>query len=111
MNDLKSLIETLSTLSIKDLGKHLSNITNLYAKPFITWKKIISSRNESYELYILYIVYYSIVIFFLIDNSKYVIPITILELSLTIIPFSFLIIPFIFFRRVWKKRIKNNRLF
>ena len=111
MNDFKSHTEFLSKLSISDLRKHFSNITVLYLKPIKSWKKIISYRKESYDFFILFVLYYSVIVFFLISNSKYVIPITILELLLTIIPFSFLYLPFVFFRKKWNIKIKSNRLF
>lgn len=111
MNDFKSLTEFLSKLSISDLGKHFTTISELYTKPIKSWKKIISYRKESYDFFLLFVIYYSVIVFFLISNSKFVIPITILEIVLTLIPFSFLYIPFAFFRKKWNKKIKSNRLF
>lgn len=111
MIDFKSLSEFLSKLSINELGKHFNNISELYTNPIKSWKRIISYRKESYDLFLLFVVYYSIIVSFIISNTKYIIPITILELVLTIIPFSFLYPPFLFFRKKWNKKIKSNRLF
>ena len=111
MNDLKSLIEFITKFSIKDSGLHLTNIANLYAKPFCSYKKIINYRQDSYQFFILFIFYYSILIYFVVDNIRLVIPLTVLELILTIIPFLFLLPPFLFFRNKWQKKINSNRLF
>jgi hypothetical protein len=111
MNDFKSLTEFLSKLSISDLGKHFTTISELYTKPIKSWKKVISCRKESYDFFLLFVIYYSVIVFFLISNSKFVIPMTILEIVLILIPFSFLYIPFAFFRKKWNKKIKSNRLF
>ncbi len=111
MIDFKSLTEFLSKISISDLGKHFTTISELYTKPLKSWRKIISYRKESYDFFLLFVLYYSIIVYFIISNSKYVIPITVLEVVLTLIPFSFLYFPFVFFRKKWNKRIKSNRLF
>lgn len=111
MSDLKSTYEFLTSLSIDNLAKHFTNISELYLKPVRSWKKIISYRKESYNLFLLFVVYYSVIISFIISDYRYVIPVTVLELVLTVIPFSFLYLPFVFFSRRWNKKIQSNRLF
>lgn len=113
MNEIKLFFDFLSKFTLKDLDFHFANVVNLYTKPISAWRKLLLNNDseKSYNLFLLFVVYYSAIIFFLIDNSKFVIPITILELFLTLIPFSFLIFPFIFFRKKWKINLKNNNLF
>jgi hypothetical protein len=113
MNEIKSFFDFLSKFTLKDLDFHFTNVVNLYTKPISAWRKLLFNNDseKSYNLFLLVVVYYSVIIFFLIDNSKFVIPITILELFLTLIPFSFLIFPFIFFRKKWKINLKNENLF
>ncbi|WP_417354423.1 hypothetical protein [Flavobacterium sp.] len=111
MNELKSLLEILSKISVKDFGQHLTNIVDLYKKPISSYKKVISYRKKSYDYFLLFVIYYSIVVYFMIEDTKFVIPLTFLELLLTLIPFSVLIFPFLFFRKLWNKKIKSNRLF
>lgn len=113
MDEIKSFFEFLSKFTLKDLDFHFSNIVNLYTKPISEWKKLIydDDKEKPYSLFSLVIIYYSIIIFFLIDNSKFVIPITVLELFLTLIPFSFLLFPFVFFRNKWCKNLKKENLF
>lgn len=111
MNEFKSLIEFITKFSIKDIGLHLINIANLYARPLHTYKKIINNRHNSYDFFILFILYYSVLVYFIVDNIKLVIPLTVLELILTAIPFVFLLPPFLFFRNKWQKKVKSNRLF
>lgn len=111
MDELKSFYEFLSNLSIKKIGIHLKNIANLYKKPITLWRKLINHKKDSYDFFLLIIIYYSIVVYFIVDNPKFVIPITVLELLLTLIPFSFLVLPFIYFRNKWCKKLKTNSLF
>ncbi|MBF4491623.1 hypothetical protein IR010_03655 [Flavobacterium sp. MR2016-29] len=113
MNEIKLFFDFLSKLTLKDLDFHFTNVVNLYTKPISAWKKIIlnNDNEKTYNLFLLVVIYYSVIIFFLIDNSKFVIPITILELFLTLIPFSFLFFPFIFFRNKWCKNLKSENLF
>jgi len=113
MNEIKLFFDFLSKLTLKDLDFHFTNIVNLYINPVSAWRKLIlnADSGKTYNLFLLVVIYYSVVIFFLLDNSKFVIPVTILELFLTLIPFSFLIFPFIFFRNRWSKNLKSENLF
>lgn len=111
MNELKSLIELFTKFTLKDIGIHLTNISNLYVKPLYTYRKIINYRNDSLNFFLLFISYYSIILFFLIDNTKLVLPITILELLTSTIPFLFLLPTFLLFKKIFKVRLKANRLF
>ena len=107
-----SLFEsTLSKLTLKELGTHLRNYADLYANPIKVWKKIISNRNESYNLLILHLIYYCIFIFFIVKEITLAIPIVILEAAITIIPLLLFLIPFLFFVKVFKKQYKLTKLF
>lgn len=107
-----SLFEsTLSKLTLKELGTHLGNYADLYSNPIKVWKKIISNRNEGYDLLILHLSYYSIFIFFIVKEITLAIPIAILEAAITIIPILLFLIPFLFFVRVFKKQYKWTKLF
>lgn len=107
-----SLFESiLSKLTLKELGTHLGNYADLYAKPVKVWKKIISNRSEGYNLLILHLIYYSIFLFFIVKEITIAIPIAILEAAITIIPLLFFLIPFLFFVKVFKKQYKWTKLF
>lgn len=107
-----SLFEsTLSKLTLKELGSHLGNYADLYAKPIKVWKKIISNRSEGYNLLILHLIYYSIFLFFVIKEITLAIPIAILEVAITIIPLLLFLTPFLFFVKVFKKQYKWTKLF
>lgn len=107
-----SLFEnTLSKLTLKELGTHLGNYADLYANPIKVWKKIISNRNEGYNLLILHLIYYSVFIFFIVKEITLAIPVTILEAAITVVPLMLFLIPFIFFVKSFKKQYKWKKLF
>lgn len=111
MDLFKWLVNLLSISSINDLRIHLSNIKNLYTSPVKTWRRIISFRNKASNFFILFIIYYTVLIFIVINDYALVFPIVIGELLLTLIPFSIFYIPFLLFTKIWNKRIKSDRLF
>ena len=111
MTELKTLIDFLGKLTIKDIGIHLSNIALLYSNPIKTYRKLVKNEYDSYHFFILFILYYAFLVFFIIDDSKWIIPITILEIILTLLPYSFLIIPFLIFRKKYCPNIKCSGLF
>ena len=111
MTEIKTLLNFLSKLTIKDIGIHLSNVALLYASPRTSYRKLVKNEYESYRFFILFILYYAFLAYFLVENPKYIIPLTLLEVVLTLFPFSFLIIPFIIFRKKYAPRVKYNGLF
>ena len=105
------LFDTFKDLSVQEIGKHLDNYVQLYIKPAKVWKKIVSYRNDSYNLLVQYIIYLVILFFTIFKERSLVIPALLLEILLTIIPFSFFILPFKVFTKLFNKKIRANRLF
>ena len=111
MTELKTLMAFLGKMTIKDIGIHLSNVALLYANPIKTYRKLVKNEYESYRFFILFILYYAFLVFFIIDDSKWIIPFTILEIILTLLPYSFLVIPFLIFRKKYSSNLKCSGLF
>lgn len=106
------MLETiLNKLSLKELGKHLSNYCNLYVKPIETWKKAIDLRNSSYDFIVLNLVYFTILILLVVKDLYLAIPICIVEIILTLFPFLIFIGPYKISSFLFKIQWKWNRLF
>jgi hypothetical protein len=111
MTELNTLMSFLGKLTIKDVGIHLSNVALLYANPIKTYRKLVKNEYEAYRFFILFILYYAFLVFFIIDDSKWIIPFTILEIILALLPYSFLVIPFLIYRKKYFPNLKCSGLF
>ena len=106
------MLETiLNKLSIKQIGKHLSNYANLYIKPIEAWKKAIDLRTSSYDFVILHIVYFTILILLVVKDIYLAIPICLMEIILTLFPFFIFIIPYRITGVLFKIKTSWKRLF
>jgi hypothetical protein len=101
----------LNKLTLKELGKHLSNYANLYIKPLESWRRAISLRTQSYDFVILHLVYYTIFLLIIVRDLYLAIPLSLLEIVLTLLPFLIFILPFKISGQLFKKKMKWNRLF
>lgn len=107
-----SFIESIiSKLTLKELGTHLGNYANLYVRPVRIWKKVISNRKNGYDLFILHLIYYSILAFFILKDFTLALPLVLLEIIITTIPLLIFLIPFLFFCKFFNKNYKWNKLF
>lgn len=101
----------LNKLSIKEIGKHLSNYANLYVKPIEAWKRAIDLRTSSYDFVILHIVYFTMLVLLIVRDIHIAIPICLIEIILTLFPFIIFILPYKVSFFLFKKTIDWRRLF
>lgn len=101
----------LDKLTAKSLGLHLHNYANLFIRPLTVWRKILNIQKTSYDLFILHLIYYSLLILFIVKDDKLAIRLTFLEILTTTIPWLIFILPFKFFTSKFKLRFNAVRLF
>ncbi|MEL0456344.1 hypothetical protein WJN01_08910 [Flavobacteriaceae bacterium SZ-1-7] len=111
MGDLNSFISFFNKNTINKIGEYFSVFIDLYIKPLKSWKRIISQRKTSLEYFIIYILFYSAIVYLISWDLEQAITKVFLTLILTLIPFLLLLIPFLVFTKLAKKRIKANRLY
>lgn len=86
--------DIISKLSVKEIGEHLKNYTDLYLKPTMSWKKAFSQRKEGYDFVILNIIYYAILVLLILQDFYFTIQLVILEVVITLYPILIFYIPF-----------------
>lgn len=101
----------LNKLTIKELGKHLSNYANLFIRPIESWKKSIGLRSQSYDFVILHLVYYTIILLIILRDLYIALPLCLFEVIMTLIPFLIFIIPFKILVNIFKIKLKWLHLF
>lgn len=84
----------LEKLTLKQLGIHLSNYSNLYIKPVDAWKKATAANRHAYNFVVLHIVYFTVLILLNIRDTYSALQICILEISVTVIPLIIYILPY-----------------
>ncbi len=111
MGDLISFINFFNKNTINKIGEYFSVFIDLFIKPLKSWKRIISQRKTSLEYFVIYILFYSAIVYLISWDLEQTITGVFLTLILTLIPFFLLLIPFLVFTKLAKKRIKANRLY
>jgi hypothetical protein len=104
-------LDFLKNTTPKQLGVHLYRYSDLFIRPVFVWRKIISYRKDGYDLFVLHLIYFTIILFFVLGDMQLAIPMVALEVIVTIIPLSFFLLPFLFYTRIFRKKIRWNRLF
>lgn len=111
MDKLTPILNIFSELNIKTIGNYIEKITDLYLKPVKVWRSVLSGKKDSINVFIFYLLFYGVNIFLFTPDVLYVTKFILLNLLVNLQPFLILSIPFLFFIKLWKIKIKFNRLF
>jgi hypothetical protein len=111
MEILNSVLNFISEVNIKTIVAHTEKITDLYFKPVKIWKKILSNQKQSATDFTFYIIAYGLILYLFSPDLHYVLKFILLQLLANLQPFLIVFIPFLFFRWLYKRDVKANRLF
>jgi hypothetical protein len=108
---MAELNDILAKLSIKEIGRHLSNYAYLYIQPVKSWKKAFTYRRDGYDFIVYNIIYYFLLVLVIVKDYYLAIPITLLEVVVTIIPHLVFYPSLRFFTNKFNKRVSWKQQF
>jgi hypothetical protein len=101
----------ISNLTLRQLGTHLVQYTELFTHPYRSWKKVYSQRKTGLDFIVINLIYYFLLLFVILQNFRLAILLVLLEALVTIVPIGIFGVPFLVSTKLFKIRKSWKKLF